>query len=159
MMWATADLGTQVAKIILAVAVLLIFVCLGLLIMRGGFRSFSANWGKASVRFDGERVATAIDKIEREMSPNGGASLRDAVDKIETNVGALHSTVEALSKVMIDLHSANVQRLERLEQKVPVAVVMPATPATVASASTPGDRRTTDRRNPSPPSTEGTPTT
>lgn len=45
----------------------------------------------------GRRVSIAFGRLHAELVPNGGASLRDAIDRIETRVAALEAAASVLA--------------------------------------------------------------
>ena len=81
------------AQVVLAAAALVVAVAILLLIQRRGFGRASLKAGPVELDFE---AVKKIDDVHAELKPNGGASMRDAVDRIERKVDGLNSRVEAL---------------------------------------------------------------
>lgn len=47
---------------------------------------FTVRWTRAIIRF-GQRIEKALVNVEAQLYPNGGASLRDAVNRLQAAIG------------------------------------------------------------------------
>ena len=95
----SASATKDVALVVLAAAAFVLSFSVWLLIWRRGFHRFHAAFGKASVEFDAvERVATQVEELAAQLQPNGGKSLRDAVNRIESTVSVIAERVTALEE-------------------------------------------------------------
>ena len=92
------------AQVVLAAAALVLAVAILLLIQRRGFGRASLKAGPVELDFE---AVKKIDDVHAELKPNGGSSLRDAVDRIERKVDGQTGVLDDLSR-----------RVEALESKV-----------------------------------------
>ena len=77
------------AWLLFAVASIIFSSAVFLLVQRRGFQSVHVKAGPVQMDLSAVELARKVDEVHAELKPNGGSSLRDAVDRIEARVSAL----------------------------------------------------------------------
>lgn len=81
------------------------------LISSGG--ALAAAWWSAQARREGRRNRAQTEQVVAQMTPNGGTSMRDAVNRVETRLDRVDANVDRIA-VDVGEHSERLATVEAL---------------------------------------------
>jgi uncharacterized protein YhaN len=103
----TAGVLQDAGVLVAAFALLLVAAAVLLLVMRRQVSTLTAKVGNAEV------TATAV---AAQLKPNGGSSIRDAVDRIESTVLAVQATQAEMQTTQVEMQEAQDELRQELRQ-------------------------------------------